>query len=78
MYQLQNKNPAQQQIYYNVLTYKMEAFCELNRTHHAYEIMQDVVNAIEYAESVQVAARSTANQRNPNPMQSPGRPTSRP
>lgn len=64
MYQLQNKNPAQQQIYYNVLSYKMEAFCELNRTHNAYEIMQDVVNSIEYAESVQVAARSTANQRN--------------
>lgn len=78
MYQLQNKNAAQQQIYYNVLSYKMEAFCELNRTHNAYDLMQDVVNSIEYAESVQVAARSTANQRNPLPMQSPGRPTSKP
>lgn len=56
----------------------MEAFCELNRTHNAYEIMQDVINSIEYAESVQVAARSTANQRTLAATQSPGRPTSRP
>jgi hypothetical protein len=39
----------------------MEAQCELGRTHKAYDLMQDVINSIEYAESVQVVARSTAN-----------------
>jgi hypothetical protein len=42
----------------------MEAFCELNRVHKSYEIMQDVINSIEYAESTQVLASSTANQCN--------------
>lgn len=27
MYQLQSKNVAQQQLYYTVLSYKMEAYC---------------------------------------------------
>lgn len=30
-YQMQKKNDFHQKIYYNILTYKMEATCELNR-----------------------------------------------
>lgn len=64
-YQLQAKSAAQQQVYYNVLTYKMEAQSELGRSHKAYDLMQDLINSIEYAESIQLQARSTPNERKP-------------
>ena len=71
MYQLQNKNPLHQDIYFKTLTYKMEALSELSRIHQAYEVTHEAINAlgsINYSENIQLTARSTANQRTLPPI----------
>ncbi len=47
-YQFHSKNPAQQKIHYNILTYQTEAYCELNRIEKAYEKLQDTIGVVDY------------------------------
>jgi hypothetical protein len=49
MYQLQSKNPVQQKIYYNIMSYKVEALCEVNRTMNAYETIHEFIGCIDYS-----------------------------
>jgi hypothetical protein len=62
-YQLHSKNAQHQQIYYTVLTYKMEAESQMGHTLTAYKLMQEIVANIEYADSAQLTARSTITER---------------
>lgn len=43
--------------------HRIEALTQLNRTTCAYEAMQDAAGAVDYAETAQLLASSTANQR---------------
>ena len=50
-YQQQGKSTTQQKTYYNILTYKLEAFCQLNRIEKAYELLHELVGSVDYTDS---------------------------
>lgn len=76
LHQLDSHSPTHQKTFFTVLTYRMEAFCELGRITNAYESMQEAAGVVEYAEKAQVQARSTASQRKCEATQNRGKATS--
>jgi hypothetical protein len=47
----QQTNVAQQNDYYSILTYEMEAYCQLNKFPKAYETMNEIIQE-GYSETV--------------------------
>ena len=57
------KKAYNQQEYFCVLSYELEAYCQLNKFTKAYETMQDIIQ-LGYAETVCFNACSTINASN--------------
>lgn len=63
LHQLPTRSSFHQQTFFAVDMHRIEALTQLNRTTCAYEAMQDAAGAVDYAETAQLLASSTANQR---------------
>jgi hypothetical protein len=54
---------SQQKIYYSILTYKLEAYCQLNRMDRAYELLHDMVSSIDYTDTNLMECCTSSTQR---------------
>ena len=49
-YKLQPKSTTDK-TYYNILTYKLEAYCMLNRLDKAYDLLHELLGSIDYSDT---------------------------